>query len=62
MTDTASARGDMGTGLAVAMVIVAALGGLLMVVGALDDLAAAGFALALIAGIVAIWAVHVYPG
>lgn len=50
----------MGMGLAIGMVLVAALGGLLMVAGALDKLAAVGFALAVIGGIIAVWAVHAY--
>lgn len=54
-------HGDMGIGLAIAMVIIAAIGGLAMVVGALDDLAAAGFAIAVVAGIIAVAAVHLYP-
>lgn len=61
MTQHSTATGDMGFGLAIAMVIVAAIGALLMVVGALDDLAAAGFALAVVAGIIAIGALHLYP-
>lgn len=60
MTHHTEDRSDMGFGLAMAMVLVAALGGVLMVAGALEQLAAAGFALAVIAGIIAVWAVHVY--
>lgn len=60
MTSRFDTRSDMGPGLAIAMVMVAVLGGLAMIVGALDDLAAAGFAVAVIAGILAVWALHVY--
>lgn len=61
MTRYGGDRQDMGIGLAIAMVLVAGLGGLLMIAGALEDLASVGFAIAVIAGIVAIWGVHVYP-
>lgn len=62
MTAYGSTSGDMGTGIAIAMVLLAGIGGVAMIVGALGDLAAAGFAIAVITGIVAIWALHAYPG
>lgn len=61
MTQFGRSSGDMGIGVAIALVLIAALGAALMMVGALEDLAAVGFAIAVIAGIVAVWAVHVYP-
>ncbi len=51
---------DMGLGIAVAMLIVAALGAAMMIGGALDRTAAWGFAIVIIAGSIAVWALHAF--
>lgn len=58
MTSHLEVRQDVGIGLAIALTIVAGIGGSLMIAGAADELAAVGFAIAVIAGLLAIWAVH----
>lgn len=61
MVSNWEANRDLGVGLALMMGILAGIGGLLMIAGALDRLAAVGFALAVVAGIIGVWAIHAYP-
>lgn len=55
------AGSDAGPGLAIAMLILAGLGAAMMIAGALEPTAGWGFAVALIAGAVAIWTIHTMP-
>lgn len=52
---------DTGIGIAIAMLTLAAIGALLMVVGALELTAALGFAIIVFAGLIAVWALHAFP-
>lgn len=51
---------DMGLGIAIAMLIVATLGAVMMIAGALERTAAWGFAIVVIAGAIAVWALHAF--
>ncbi len=62
MERTWRAGTDQAVGMAILGVVVAAIGAVLMIGGALTDLAALGFAVALVGGILAIVAVHAYGG
>lgn len=56
-----TAGADTGLGLAVAALGLAAIGAGAMAAGAASALAGWGFALALVAGGIGIWAVHAFP-
>lgn len=62
MERTWRAGTDQAVGMAILGVVVAAIGAVLMIGGALTDLAALGFAIALVGGTLAIVAVHAYGG
>jgi len=57
---TESVGTDMGIGLGVLFSLLAGVGALGMYLGAPDELAAWGFALAVLAGSLAVVAIHVY--
>lgn len=62
MTREWQAGDDLGLGLAVAAVALAAVGAAGMLAGAAESLAAWGLALAMIAGGIGVVALHAFPG
>lgn len=61
MTREWRAGSDTGLGMALGAVILAAVGAGAMAVGAAASLAGWGFAIAMVAGAIGIWAVHAFP-